>query len=176
MGMTDLPGSLFFSGKVEQLSHVVFLSLLVQNHCFACPKSENGKRQSSMASQVTPLMVKVLQISRKCWRCALASSCAFPQNWFACTILMRAGLNSNPLSLTLVVCLVRMLAVVGAENSWRVLSVIASKTSVKLHLVQLSSDSKAETLLNLALVLLINASGSSTQFVGRSKPVIHYPT
>ena len=56
-----------------------------------------------MASWVTPLMVKVLQISRKCWRCALASSCVFPQNWFACTMLMRAGLISNPLSPTLTV-------------------------------------------------------------------------
>ena len=36
------------------------------------------------------------------------------------------------------------------------------KTSVKLCLVWLSSNSKAETFLSLALVLLINASGSST--------------
>ena len=68
----------------------------------------------------------------------------------------------------------RMLAVVGAENSRRVLLAMASKTGVKLRLVGLSSNSKAGTLLSLALILLINASGSSTLFVGRSKPVIHY--
>ena len=39
------------------------------------------------------------------------------------------------------------------------------KTSVKLRLVWLSSDSKARTFLSLALVLLINASRSSMQFV-----------
>jgi hypothetical protein len=115
-----------------------------------------------MASLVTPLMVKVLQISRKCWRSALASSCAFPQNWLAYTMLMRAGLSSNPLSFTLTVGLVRMLAVVGEDNSQRVLSAMASKTGVKLRLVWLSSDYKVETFLSLALVLLINASGFST--------------
>ena len=99
------------------------------------PKSENGKRQSSMASLITPLMVKVLQISRKCWRCALASSCAFPQNWLACTILIRAGLSLNPLSPKLTVGLVQMLAVVGAENSWRVLLAMASNSGVKLCLI-----------------------------------------
>jgi hypothetical protein len=97
-----------------------------------------------MASLVTPMMVKVLQISIKCWRCALASSCAFPQNWLACTIFMRAGLSSNPLSPTLVFGPVQMLAVVGAENSRRVLSAVASNSGVKLHLVWLSSDYKAK--------------------------------
>ena len=96
-----------------------------------------------MASCVTPLMVKVLQISRKCWRCALAYSCAFPQNWFACTMLMRAGLSSNPLSPKLTVGPVRMLAIVGEENSRRVLLVMASNFGVKLLLIWLSSDFKA---------------------------------
>jgi hypothetical protein len=146
---------------VEQLSHVVFLSLLASNHCFAFPKSENGKRWSSMASLVTPLMVKVLQISRKCWRWALISSCAFPQNWLDCTMFMRAGLSSNPLSPTLIADPVQMLVIVGAENSRRVLLAIASNYGVKLHLIYLYSDSKAETFLSLALVLLINASESS---------------
>ena len=114
-----------------------------------------------MASWVTSLIVKVLQISRKYWRCALVSSCAFPQNWFACTILMRASLSSNPLSPTLTVGLVRILAVVGAENSQGVLLAMASNSGVKLRLIWLSSYSKAETFLSLALVLLINASGSS---------------
>ena len=76
-------------------------------------------------------------------------------------MLMRAGLSSNPLSPTLIVGPVQMLVVVGAENSWRVLSAKASNSSVKLHLIWLSSDFNAETFLSLALVLLINASGSS---------------
>jgi hypothetical protein len=114
-----------------------------------------------VASLVTPLMVKVLLISRKCWRCVLASSCAFPQNWLACTILMRAVLSLSPLSPTLTVGPVWMLAVVGAENSRRALSAMASNSSVKLCLIWLSSDSKAENFLSLALVLLSNASGSS---------------
>ena len=88
---------------------------------------------------------------------------------------MRAGLSSNPLSPTLTVGPVLMLTVVGAENSRRVLLVIASNYGVKLRLIWLSLDFKAGTFLSLALVLLINDSGSSTYFVGRSKPVIHYP-
>jgi hypothetical protein len=69
-----------------------------------------------------------------------------------------------------------MLVVDGAENSRRVLLVMASNSSVKLRLVRLSFDSKADTLLSLALVLLSSASRSSMKFVGRSKPVVHYPT
>ena len=67
-------------------------------------------------------------------------------------MLMRDGLSSNPLSPTLTVGPVWMLAVVGAENSRRVLSAIASNLGVKLHLIWLSSNSKAETFLSLALV------------------------
>jgi len=77
-------------------------------------------------------------------------------------MLMRAGLSSNRLSPTLTVGLVRMLVVVGAENSQRVLLAMASNSGVKLHLIRLFSDSEAETFLSLALVLLINALGSST--------------
>jgi hypothetical protein len=68
-----------------------------------------------------------------------------------------------------------MFAVVGAENSRRLLLAMALNSSVKLHLIQLSSDSKADTLLSLALVLLSSAFGSSMKFVGRLKPIIHYP-
>jgi hypothetical protein len=71
---------------------------------------------------------------------------------------MRAGLSSNPLSTTLTASPARMLAIVGAENSQRVLLAMASNSGVKLCLVWLSSDFKAETFLSLALVLLINAS------------------
>ena len=71
---------------------------------------------------------------------------------------MRAGLSLNPLSPTLTVGPVWMLAVVGAKNSWRVLIAIASNSSVELCLLWLSSDFKAGTFLSLALVLLINAS------------------
>jgi hypothetical protein len=74
---------------------------------------------------------------------------------------MRAVLSLSPLSPTLIVGPVWMLAVVGAENSWRVLSAMASNSGVKLCLIWLSSDSKAENFLSLALVLLSNASGSS---------------
>ena len=115
-----------------------------------------------MASWVTPLIVKVLLISRNCWRCALASSWAFPLNWLACTLLMRDVLSLNLLTLTLTVGLVWMLVVVGAENSRRVLSAMASNSDVKLHLIWLSSESKAKTFLSLALVLLSSASESST--------------
>ena len=74
---------------------------------------------------------------------------------------MRVGLSSKALSPMLIAGPIRMLAVVGEDNSWRVLLAMASKTGVKLHLVWLSSDSKARTSLSLALVLLINASRSS---------------
>jgi hypothetical protein len=87
----------------------------------------------------------------------------------------RASLSSNPLSPTSIAGPVRMLAVVGAENSWRVLLAMASNSGVNLCLIWLSSDYKADTLLSLALVLLSNAFGSSMKFVGRLKPVIHYP-
>jgi hypothetical protein len=75
-------------------------------------------------------------------------------------MLMSVGLSSKALSPMLIVGLVRMLAVVGVENSRRVLSAITLKTSVKLHLAWLSSYSKAETLLSLTLFLLNNACGS----------------
>ena len=91
-------------------------------------------------------------------------------------MLIRASLSSNPLSPTLTISPVQMLAVVGAENSQRVLLAIASNSGVKLCLIWLSSDFKARTFLSLALVLMINASRFSTLFVGRSKLVIHYPT
>jgi hypothetical protein len=73
-------------------------------------------------------------------------------------MFIKASLSSNPLSPTLISSPVRMLAVVGAENSRRVLSAMASNSSVKLRLVWLSSESKAETFLSLSLVYLINAS------------------
>ena len=63
---------------------------------------------------------------------------------------------------TLTIGLARMLVVVGAENSQRVLLAMASNSSVKLRLIWLSSDSESRTFLCLALVLLINALGSST--------------
>jgi hypothetical protein len=34
----------FAKKLVEQSAHVVFFSLVAWNHCFALPKSENGKR------------------------------------------------------------------------------------------------------------------------------------
>jgi len=76
-----------------------------------------------MASLSTPLMVNVLHVSIKCWRWVLASSCAFTQNWLACTILIKAGLSSNPSSPTSTAGLVLVLVVVGASGkakaNWR---------------------------------------------------------
>ena len=89
---------------------------------------------------------------------------------------MRAGLSSNPLSPTLVVGLVWILAIVGAENSRRVLSAMASKTGVKIYLVWLSSDSKAETFLSLALVLhlmLLDLQHSLLEGQNRSYITLH---
>ena len=79
-------------------------------------------------------MTIVLLISRKFWRWALASSCAFPLNGVACTMLMRLGLSSNSRLLVLSVGPVRMFLVLRAENSRRVFSVIASETGVELPL------------------------------------------
>ena len=76
---------------------------------------------------------------------------------------MRAGLSSNPLSPTLTIGVVRMFAVVGVENSQGVLSAMASNFGVKLRLIWLSSDSKAETFLSLALVLDHQRSLSESQ-------------
>ena len=70
---------------------------------------------------------------------------SFHTNWLAFTMLMRAGLSSNPLSPTLTVGPVWMLVVVGAENSWRVLLAMATNLGVKLRLIWLSSDFKAES-------------------------------
>jgi hypothetical protein len=51
-----------------------------------------------------------------------------------------------------------MLAVVRAENSRRLMLAMASNSGVKLRLIRLFYDSKADTLLSLALVLLSSAS------------------
>jgi hypothetical protein len=68
-----------------------------------------------------------------------------------------------------------MLPIVGAENSQRFLLAMASNFGVKLHLIWLSSNSKADTHLSLALVLLSSTSGSSLKFVGGLKLIIYYP-
>ena len=61
-----LVGKNFARKLVEHSAHVVFFSLLAKNHCFAFPKSENGKRHSNIATLKTSLIVKVLEISKKC--------------------------------------------------------------------------------------------------------------
>jgi prophage maintenance system killer protein len=43
-------GKNFSREAFEHFAHVLMLSLLVQNHCFALPKSENGNKRSSMMS------------------------------------------------------------------------------------------------------------------------------
>jgi hypothetical protein len=79
-------------------------------------------------------------------------------------MLIKAGLSSNPSSPTLTAGLVLVLAVVGAENSQRVLLVIASNNGVKLLLGWSSSDKVVGDFffLSLALACQIISSGSST--------------
>jgi hypothetical protein len=62
-------------------------------------------------------MVNVLQISKKCWRLALASSEALPQNGLCCTILMRASLSSKLPSPTFISGPVLTLLLDGAKKS-----------------------------------------------------------
>jgi hypothetical protein len=45
-------------------------------------------------------MAIVLHTSKKCWRCAFASSCGFPLNVLACTIVISDGLISKSTSST----------------------------------------------------------------------------
>ena len=59
-------------------------------------------------------------------------------------------LELKTMSPTLTVGPVRMLAIVGAEKSWRDMLAMASNSGVKLRLIWLSSDSKARTFLSLA--------------------------
>ena len=104
---------------------------------------------------------KVLEMCTRIFMCLstkLACLHQIDEGWLELESIIS---SSNLLSPTLTIGLVRMLAVVRAENSRRVLSAMASNTSVKFCLIYWSSDSKAETFLSLALVLLINASGSS---------------
>ena len=62
-------------------------------------------------------------------------------------MLMGASLSSKALSPMSIAGPVQILAVVGAENSQGVLLAMASNSGVKLRLIWLSSDSKAETFL-----------------------------
>ena len=55
-------------------------------------------------------------------------------------MLMRLGLSSNSRLSVLSVGPVRMFSVLGAENSRRVLSAIASETGVELPLYSVDSD------------------------------------
>jgi hypothetical protein len=55
-------------------------------------------------------------------------------------MLMRLGLSSNSRLSILSVGLVQMFSVLGAENSCRVLSAIASETGVELPLDLVDSD------------------------------------
>jgi hypothetical protein len=81
------------------------------------PKAPKRSGALTRAFWVTPRIVNVLQISKECWRWALASSDALPQNGLCCTMLMRAGLSSKLLSPLSVSGLVLTLAQDGAEKS-----------------------------------------------------------
>ena len=80
-------------------------------------------------SAATPRMTMVSQSSRKFCKCAFASSFGLPQNGLACTMLMRLDLSSKFTSPTLMLGPVAPLSVEGTENSRRVFSAIASRTS-----------------------------------------------
>jgi hypothetical protein len=112
-------GKNFARNAFEQLSHVLMASCSAQNHCFAFLSNENGNKRRRIASFVIPRIVKVLHTSRKCWRCALASSFGLPENGLACTMLINTGLSSKFLSPTVVVGPVGTLVLEGAENSQR---------------------------------------------------------
>jgi hypothetical protein len=62
-------------------------------------------------------MVNVLQISKKCWRWALASSEDLPQNGLYYTILMRTSLKLKLTFLMLVTGPVLTLLLDGAKKS-----------------------------------------------------------
>ena len=72
-------------------------------------------------------MVNVLQTSRNCCRCALASSFGFPQKGLLYTIVIRPILISKFASPVLTHGTVRMLVVEGAKNSRRVGVAIGSE-------------------------------------------------
>jgi hypothetical protein len=85
--------------------------------CFTFPSNENGNRWRHTASRVTPRIVNVLLISKKCWRWALASSEALPWNGLCCIMLMRAGLSLKLLSSMFISRPVLTLALDGADKS-----------------------------------------------------------
>ena len=77
-------------------------------------------------------MAMVFPISMKSCRCALVFSLAFPLYWIACNMLVRLGLISNSRFFVLSIGLVRMFSTVGAENSNKAFSAIASNTRDEL--------------------------------------------
>jgi len=79
-------------------------------------------------------MIIVLLIFRKSYKCALASSCTFPLNWVAYTMLMRLGLSSNSRFIVSSAGPVQIFSMLGAVNSCRVFSTMASRTSGELLL------------------------------------------
>jgi hypothetical protein len=102
---------------LEHFSQVDTAFLLELNHCFAFPNNEKWKRWRCTTSWVTPRMVIVLQISKKCWRWALTSSEALSHNGLCYTILMRAGLSLKLPSSTFVSSPALTLLLDGAEKS-----------------------------------------------------------
>ena len=127
-----------------------------------------------MASNVTPLMVKVPHTSMKCCRWALASSWGFPQNGLACTMLISTGLSSKVASPKLTWGPVATLVADGAEKSEIIFWGIASLSSG----AEPPSLNGSEFEMNLwggtwrHLVLLTNCSGSSMKLLDRWKPLI----
>ena len=69
------------------------------NQTFALSLSEKGKSLSRITSSVTPLCLKVSQISKKFAIWTLGSYCDSPPNWTVCCIIwMMAGLISKLLA------------------------------------------------------------------------------
>ena len=125
-------------------------------------------------SAATPRMTTVSQSSRKFCKCAFASSFGLPQNGLAYTMLMRHDLSSKFMSPTLMLGLVATLSVEGTENSRRVFSAIASRTSGASEIGSYAGRiARGGTTRGRAL--LTSLSGLSVLFFGREKPVIHYP-
>jgi hypothetical protein len=95
-GTVFVGGKYFAKNASANWSQVVMVPIVKDcNHALALPANENGNNLSLMASSVTPLTLRVLQISRKTDRCKFGSSFGKPLNGYCWTIFIRAGLSSK---------------------------------------------------------------------------------
>ena len=122
-----------------------------------------------MISCVTPLMTMVSHSSKKCCRCAFAFSLGKPQNWFACTMVMRLMRSSKFLAPILTAGPIGMLATVGTEYSCSVLSVMVFGTD-DARVTDSVVGGVVEGGSTRGQVFFRNDSGFSMKFVGKLKP------